>query len=114
MRRRRDRLVLGVLAASVLVTALGPFVVAVVRIIRDPPPEHADLIVLGAAGEAINRLILSLGVAAVVLVLRVVIAASHPHKTREQRWTTLSDFWRRRSGEEQDCGITSGRNTERT
>src|SRR6266481_3296516 len=95
MRRRRDRLVLGALAVFVLVTALGPFVVAVVRIIRDPPPEHTDLALLGATAEAINGLVWSLGVAAVVFAFRLVIAAIHPYRTREQRWIMLPDLARK-------------------
>jgi len=91
MRRRRDRLVLGALAVLVLVTALGPSVVAVMRIIRDPPPEHTDLIILGLAGKTISRLMWTLGVAVVVLVLRVVTAAIHPQRTRERRWTVLTE-----------------------
>jgi len=90
MRRRGDRLVLGALAGLVLVAALGPFVVAVVQIVRDPPPEHADLMILGAGGEAIVRLMWGFGVAAVVLVLRV-IAASRSHGTGGRRLIALPE-----------------------
>jgi hypothetical protein len=107
MHRRRDRLVLEVLAVLVLVTVLGPFAVAVSRIIRDPPPEHMDLMILGLAAEAINRLMWSLGVAAVVLVLRLVVAASHPDRTRGRRWTMLPYFLRWGAGEAQGRGIVS-------
>jgi hypothetical protein len=91
----------------VLVTVLAPFLVAVLRIIRDPPPEHTDLMILGLAAAAIDRLMWSLGVAAVVLVLRVVVAASHPDRTRERRWTMLS-------GEPRGRGIASAQKERRT
>ena len=56
MRRRRDLLVLGMLAALVLVVTLGPLGVAVVQTVRDPPPQHPGLVLFGLVGAALDRL----------------------------------------------------------
>jgi len=52
--RRRDLLVLGLLAALVLGVTLGPLVAAVVQVIRDPPPPHAELVLFGILGAAFD------------------------------------------------------------
>ena len=100
MRRRRDLLVLGVLAALVLVVTLGPLVVAVVQVTRDPPPQHAELMLFGILGAAFDRLVWSLGVAVVVLLVRAVVAAIHSRRTGARGRIILSRFWRKGPAEE--------------
>jgi hypothetical protein len=56
---------------------LGPLVAAVVQVIRDPPPQHAELVLFGILGAAFDRLVWSVGIAVAVLLVRAVVAAIH-------------------------------------
>ena len=95
MRRRRD--VIAVLALLVLLAAIGPLVVGVVQIIREPPPEHVGLAVLGIVGDAFDRMLWSLGIAGVLLILlETVFAAIRSFRNRRQRRMMFSGFWRKR------------------
>jgi hypothetical protein len=69
---RLDRLILGVVAVLVVAITLGPLVAGLVQVMRVPPPQHPGLVVFGLVGEALGRLGWSLGLAAVVLVVRAV------------------------------------------
>ena len=90
MFRLRDRMWVGALAAAVVATAMGPFVVSVVQVIRDPPPEHADLMMLVGFGEAIDRLVWGSVIVAVAIAFRAAGAAIRRHRRRQHRWDFLA------------------------
>jgi formate hydrogenlyase subunit 3/multisubunit Na+/H+ antiporter MnhD subunit len=114
MRRRRDLLVLGMLATLVLVVTLGPLVVAVVQTVRDPPPQYPGLVLFGLVGAALDRLAWSLGVAIGVVAVLVIVAAIDAHRNREPQGRTLPRFWRTRSTEERAHGTRPARLPHRT
>jgi hypothetical protein len=91
----RHRLLAGLALAVVLVAALGAPVVSLVQVIRDPPPQHPELVLLGILGEAIDRLVWGLGAAAGMVALLIGIVAIISYGARERRWTRLSRFWGR-------------------
>jgi hypothetical protein len=105
MRGRCNPVLLGVLATLVCVVALGPLLIEMVQIIGDPPPQHPGLVLLGAVGDAMDRLLWSLGVGGAVLVLRIVAAIP-------SRRTSPAPVWRTaRSSEACERGITLARKT---
>jgi|SRR5262245_797187 len=96
MRRRHDLRLLAVAAGLVSVITLGPLVVEVIQVVRTPPPQPPELVVMGMVGDALERLVWSVGVAAVVLVLRVVASRIRPRLTRKSRRTRSPHLWRER------------------
>jgi uncharacterized membrane protein len=95
VRRRRDLLVLAIAAGLVSVVTLGPLVAELIQIVCTPP-QHPELVVMGIVGDALERLVWSVGVAAVVLVLRVVASRIRPRLTRKSRRTRSPHLWRER------------------
>jgi hypothetical protein len=91
-----DLLVLAVTAGLVSVITLGPLVMEVIQVIRTPPPQHPEIVVIAIVGGALKRLVWSVGVTAVVLILRVVASRIRPRLTRKSRRTRSLHLWRER------------------
>src|SRR5262249_35140473 len=100
MRRRRDLLVFAVTAGLVSVITLAPLVMEAVQVVRTPPPQHPELVVMRIVGDALERLAWSVGVAAVVLVVRVVTRMIRPRLDRKSRRIRYyPHFWQERLAE---------------
>jgi len=99
MRRRRDLLVFAVTAGLVSAITLAPLVTEVVQVVRTPPPQHPELVVVGIVGDALERLAWSVGVAAVVLVVRVVTRMIRPRLDRKSRRIRYPHSWQERLAE---------------
>lgn len=72
MPRRRELLVLALTAGLVWIITLSPLVLQLIQVVRTPPAQHPELVVIGILGDGIERLLWIVGVAAVVLAVRVV------------------------------------------
>ena len=80
--RRRSDMTLWAMAVLMLAIVLVPLLINLLQILRDPPPQHPDLVLFGIVGDAIDRLAHVVLVAAVVVVLGAIVA-----RLRRQRTT---------------------------
>src|SRR5262245_11159531 len=81
MRRRRELLLLAVTVGLLWVITLWPLVVDVIQVVRTPPPQHPELVVIGIIGDAFERLLWIVGAAAVVFAVRMVARMIRPRLT---------------------------------
>src|SRR5262245_47187869 len=96
MHRRRELFVFAVTAGVLWVITLCILVVEVVQVVRTPPAQHPEVVLMAIVGDALKRLLWSVGVAAVVVLARIVAGRIRPRLTRKSRRIRHPHFWQAR------------------
>jgi len=92
MRRRRELLVFALTVGVLWVITLCILVVQAAQVVRTPPPQHPEVVLIAIVGDALRRLLLIVGVATVVLLVRIVAGMIRPRLARKSRRIRARDM----------------------